>query len=277
MIDINSFGVIGGDRRQAALAESIAGDGYSVYAWGFDHLPLNDSVRQATLEEIAEKCMVVVLPLPVTADGRTLNAPYAEEELVLDDSFAALMRHREVYGGQVAKLLSTSEYWNIMDVNDYFTREEFTVRNAAATAEGAVEIAMREYDKTICGSRCLVTGFGRIGKALAWMLRGLGASVSVSARKPADLAWIEVYGYTPVKSDDICRGESYDIIFNTVPAMIFSESVLGRIQPVSYTHLLWLLQQHISSYGFCISFTAICGLTEKSFSAIPVYTGQLCR
>ena len=105
------------------------------------------------------------------------------------------------------------------------------MRNAAATAEGAVEIAMREYDRTICGSRCLVTGFGRIGKALAWALRGLGASVSVSARKPADLAWIEVYGYTPVKSDEICRGENYDIIFNTVPAMVFSESVLSRIHP----------------------------------------------
>ena len=231
MININSFGVIGGDRRQAALAESIAKDGYSVYAWGFDHLPLEESVQQATLEEISEKCMVIILPLPVTADGRTLNAPYAEEEIVLDDSFAALMRHREVYGGQVAKLFSTSEYWNAMDVNDYFTREDFTVRNAAVTAEGAVEIAMREYDRTICGSRCLVAGFGRIGKALAWMLRGLGASVTVSARKPADLAWIDVYGYTPVKSDEICLGEKYDIIFNTVPAMVFSHKTLNRVDP----------------------------------------------
>lgn len=231
MININSFGVIGGDRRQAALAESIAKDGYSVYAWGFDHLPLEESVQQATLEEISEKCMVIILPLPVTADGRTLNAPYAEEEIVLDDSFAALMRHREVYGGQVAKLFSTSEYWNAMDVNDYFTREDFTVRNAAATAEGAVEIAMREYDRTICGSRCLVAGFGRIGKALAWMLRGLGASVTVSARKPADLAWIDVYGYTPVKSDEICLREKYDIIFNTVPAMVFSDKTLNRVDP----------------------------------------------
>ncbi len=231
MININSFGVIGGDRRQAALAESIAKDGYSVYAWGFDHLPLEESVQQATLEEISEKCMVIILPLPVTADGRTLNAPYAEEEIVLDDSFAALMRHREVYGGQVAKLFSTSEYWNAMDVNDYFTREDFTVRNAAVTAEGAVEIAMREYDRTICGSRCLVAGFGRIGKALAWMLRGLGASVTVSARKPADLAWIDVYGYTPVKSDEICLGEKYDIIFNTVPAMVFFHKTLNRVDP----------------------------------------------
>ena len=231
MIDINSFGVIGGDRRQAALAESIAKDGFSVYAWGFDHLPLEDAVRQATLEEIAERCMIIVLPLPVTADGKTLNAPYAEEALPLDDSFAALMRHREVYGGQVAKLLSTSELWNVMDVNDYFTREEFMVRNAAATSEGAIEIAMREYDRTICGSKCLVAGFGRIGKALSWMLRGMGASVSVSARKPADLAWIEIYGYTPVKSDELCRGESYDIIFNTVPAKVFTEKVLAGVSP----------------------------------------------
>ena len=142
-----------------------------------------------------------------------------------------LVIERGLYGGQVAKLFSTSEYWNAMDVNDYFTREDFTVRNAAVTAEGAVEIAMREYDRTICGSRCLVAGFGRIGKALAWMLRGLGASVTVSARKPADLAWIDVYGYTPVKSDEICLREKYDIIFNTVPAMVFSDKTLNRVDP----------------------------------------------
>lgn len=231
MIDINSFGVIGGDRRQAALAESIAEDGYTVYAWGFDRLPLRDTVRQASIEEIAEKCMVIVLPLPVTADGKTLNAPYAESPLLLDDSFAALLRHREVYGGQVSRLFSTSELWNAMDVNDYYTREEFAVRNAAATSEGAMEIAMREYDRTLSGSRCLVTGFGRIGKALAWMLRGVGASVTVSARKPEDLAWIELYGYTPVKTEEILKAGDFDLIFNTIPAKIFTEKVLAGMHP----------------------------------------------
>ena len=62
MININSFGVIGGDRRQAALAESIAKDGYSVYAWGFDHLPLEESVQQATLEEISENVWLSFFP-----------------------------------------------------------------------------------------------------------------------------------------------------------------------------------------------------------------------
>ena len=59
---------------------------------------------------------------------------------------------------------------------------------------------MREFPGTINGARCLVTGFGRIGKVLAVMLRGLGADVTVSARKAQDLAWIELFGCRAVQT-----------------------------------------------------------------------------
>ena len=36
MIKINSFGVIGGDKRQVAMIDAIAQDGYTVYAAGFE-------------------------------------------------------------------------------------------------------------------------------------------------------------------------------------------------------------------------------------------------
>ena len=37
MIDRIHFGIVGGDQRQTALADSIAGDGFTVYACGFDN------------------------------------------------------------------------------------------------------------------------------------------------------------------------------------------------------------------------------------------------
>ena len=36
MVEMNRFGILGGDKRQIYLAQSIAADGYQVYACGFD-------------------------------------------------------------------------------------------------------------------------------------------------------------------------------------------------------------------------------------------------
>ena len=83
MVDINSFGLLGGDRRQAALADALARDGCTVCVWGLDGLPLDPKVRRCTPEEIYETCAAIILPLPATADGRTVNAPYADRAIVL--------------------------------------------------------------------------------------------------------------------------------------------------------------------------------------------------
>ena len=66
------------------------------------------------------------------------------------------------------------------------------------------------------------------------MLRGIGAEVTVSARKSADLAWVESYGYAPVKTAGIGeKEERFDVIFNTVPALIFTRSVLSKLRGCS--------------------------------------------
>jgi dipicolinate synthase subunit A len=230
MIDGNSFGIIGGDSRQIALADSIASDGFTVLADGFENIDFANQVKKAGLEEIVENCENIVLPLPVTADGIHVRMDYSEENIVLDDAFAALMRGKEVFGGMMGKLYQTSEIWATVNTYDYYTREEFAIRNAVPTAEGAIGIAMQEFPGTVNGSRCLVVGFGRVGKMLAWMLHGIGAKVTASARRQSDIAWIESYGYESVLTEQVCEGESYDVIFNTVPAVIFNRRILSRMK-----------------------------------------------
>ncbi|HEX2985962.1 MAG TPA: dipicolinate synthase subunit DpsA [Caproiciproducens sp.] len=230
MIDINSFCVLGGDKRQIALAESIAADGYNVYTVGFDQIDFSGDVKKSTLDEAVQKCENIILPLPVTSDGKYLNTVYSNRKIALDNDFAEKMRRKQVYGGMMGKLYQTSEIWDSIDTYDYYTREEFAVHNAVPTAEGALEIAIHEYPGTVSGSQCLVVGFGRTGKILAWMLRGIGAKVYVSYRKPSDLAWIESYGYSAIPVDSICDHEQYDIIFNTAPAMVFNRKLLSKMR-----------------------------------------------
>lgn len=231
VININSFGIIGGDKRQLSAARAICEDGYTVLLSGFDRIEqlLGHVDGIVPPQECALCSEVIVLPLPVTKDGKTLNAPFAKEKILLDDSFARMMQGKRVYCGMKEKLVKTSKLWNDIFLFDYFDREELNVLNAVATSEGAVEIAMKEYPGTINGANCLVTGYGRIGKVLSNILKGLGAQVSVAARKKHDLAWISLYGYTPVDMKELSESGQYDIVFNTVPAPILDSHALAHI------------------------------------------------
>ena len=226
MTNRNSFGIVGGDQRQIALAESIAADGYMVYTHGFDRAPPVKGVKEVGLEELAERCDTVILPVPVTADGKKLNAPFSSRGIPLDDYFAGFMVGKAVYGGMMGRLFPTSSLWEEVDCNDYFIREEFAIRNAVPTAEGAIEIAIRESKDVLHGKKVLVTGYGNIGKVLSWMLKGIGADVWVSARKTKDLAWIQVFGYHPVNTEELPGNQEFSVVFNTIPAVVFTAKVL---------------------------------------------------
>lgn len=224
-----SFGIIGGDMRQSALARSLLSDGNIVYACGFERTELAGGVKKANLTETVNNCANIILPLPVTNDGKYLKMDYANKKILLNDEFAKELRDKKIFGGMTEKLIKTSKLWDTANIYDYFKQEEFAVENAVPTAEGAIETAMHEFEGTIHGSKCLVAGFGRIGKTLACMLHGIGADVTVSARKRSDLAWIKTYGYKPVLTYGICKTAQYDIIFNTIPALVFDAILLKRV------------------------------------------------
>lgn len=227
MVDINNICVIGGDKRQIAMAESMSLDGYNVFVAGFDKINFYNGTIKSSVDEAIEKSECIVFPLPVTKDYITLNAPFADTKIILNDQFAEKLKGKKVFCGMASRLYNISEVWNDISIYDYSIEEEFMVKNAVPTAEGAIEIAMREYVGTINGSKCLVTGFGRIGKVLSSMLKGLGADVTVSARKKEDLAFIKLSGYTPIHTSKIYKTRGYDLIFNTIPHLVFDARTLA--------------------------------------------------
>ena len=102
--------------------------------------------------------------------------------------------------------------------------------NAVPTAEGAIELAISETPITIRSSNCLVLGYGKVGKVLAHSLQALGAKTHVAARKYADLAFIESHGCHPLTiRETLARLGEFDIIFNTVPALILDADGLKKI------------------------------------------------
>ena len=173
----------------------------------------------------------VVLPLPVTGDGTMLNAPLSKAAHPLSQVLDALRPGQILCAGRVdgGTLAMAQERGLIL--HDYFAREELAVANAVPTVEGAIQIAMEELPITLHGARALVIGYGRLGKLLAHRLSALGVKVSVAARKWADLAWAEAYGYG-VEQTDRLEGWlcSYDLIVNTVPARVLGEERLAELE-----------------------------------------------
>ena len=88
---------------------------------------------------------------------------------------------------------------------------------------------MEELPVTINGANCLITGYGRIGKTLSRLLILLGANVTVAARKFSDLSWAEAQGCASIEMSQLQNAGDFDVIFNTVPVMLFDKDILSGL------------------------------------------------
>lgn len=95
----------------------------------------------------------------------------------------------------------------------------YLARNANITAHCALELALAKLPVTLEKCPVLIIGWGRIGKCLAKLLQGLGARVTVAARKESRRVMIDALGYQSCAIEYI-RTENFRLIINTVPAMV---------------------------------------------------------
>ncbi len=222
--------VIGGDLRQLTIAGMLAADGYDVIIYGFDRDIKTDDLTHADTLSAALDSEIIILPVPVTFDNIKVNMPFSDEVLTLKSLTDGINPLSIVFGGRISRTLSSElESRGIMH-RDYMKRDELAIRNAVPTAEGAIEIAISETPITLHGSKCLVMGYGKVGKVLARFLDGLGANTYVEARKYADLALIESHGCIPLTMKEAkTRINEFDVIFNTIPALVLTKDVLSGV------------------------------------------------
>ncbi|WP_297719118.1 dipicolinate synthase subunit DpsA [Intestinimonas sp.] len=222
--------VVGGDLRQVRLAQLLCEEGHSVHTWALERAegvpePMAD-LSEARLADC------VVLPLPAAGEDGRLNAPFSEEKAELAGVLDALRPGQVVCAGRASPALLELARERELRLFDYFDREELAVANAVPTAEGAVQLALEELPITLHGARVLVVGFGRVGKLTAHRFQALGARVSVAARKWADLAWAEAYGYVPERLEQLDGSLcAYDLVVNTAPAQVLDAARLEQLEP----------------------------------------------
>lgn len=226
-----SLALIGGDQRQAVLAELLAADGHTVSVCALDRHMFPSSV---TAFPAPEHCpagvQAVIFPMPILRDEIHLNAPLGNAALSLGPVLDALPAGTPILAGAVSEPVRRRAERARLQVIDYLTREELAIRNAAITAEGAIQIAMEELPVTIRGLRTLIIGCGRIGRAAAALLHHLGAEVTVSARCPADFARIACAGWKALDTRHLSGHLArFGLVINTVPSLVLGAADLSEL------------------------------------------------
>lgn len=160
-----------------------------------------------------ENATHLLLPVPSFEPGGTVKGG-----ILLEDILSQFTPDVTVIGGNLNH--PALEGYKTMDLlKDPF----YLAENAAITAHCALGLILTGLTVTLPGHEILILGAGRIGKCLATLLKAVGASVTIAARKESDRAMAEALGYRSIAPGnwDLKR---YRIIINTVPAPMLDAS-----------------------------------------------------
>ena len=216
-MEYKKFLILGGDRRMAYTARYLTEQGYAVGAYA-NHCAegISDVVSMANLGDAMDLYDNIIMGIPFTRDGCTMYAPLCQETITTDHILDLTEPRHSFAVGQAGDFL-TSCIKRGASCTDYGRREDFALYNAVPTAEGVLALLIGNTPVAISDSSILILGYGRIGKALAAMLRNLGASVTASARKATDFAMMDIAGIRSITTGNYGELEHFDAVVNTIP------------------------------------------------------------
>lgn len=236
-----TIAIIGGDRRQAYMADIFYNKGHRVLAYGLDPDWMNQTasadavpkypsvVLTETLEDAVKEADFIVGGTPFMM-GEKLHCNKMSPGTDLMELMQILGEGKVLFGGLLPEELKRQAYNQNLRCHDFMEAEPVAVMGAVATAEGAILEAMQSRDTNIHLSESLVIGFGRCGKLLGEKLKGFSAQVTVCSRCENERTYARAYG---MKAIDFGQLEQvlprFEYIYNTVPALVLNRERLRRI------------------------------------------------
>lgn len=232
MSQLSKIVFLGGDLRQYYMIKQLMEAGFPVAVYGLDRGELGDTIYEATtLKEALSFGNIVICPIPVSKDQVDIFSKHAIPDLTLDKLKENLTEGHTLFGGCFNK--SMSEFCEKKNIRlyDFMEIESVSIANAIATAEGTIAEAILRSPINLHKNECLVLGFGRCAKILADKLKGMGAKVSVGARKEDALAYADAYGYENIPLSELSKHlHRFPFIFNTIPAMVLDSALISYIR-----------------------------------------------
>lgn len=223
--------IVGGDLRFVRLAQILCQKGFNVSVYGLCHPDLPSEVTVCTSLSELKNCPFIIGPIPFSKDGKCVYTPMCNTHVSIEQFFL-VAANSFVLGSVLGPSMRQLFEKHHIQYCDIFDMDETAILNAIPTAEGAIQYAMQNSEITLHNSKCLVLGYGRCGKLLAYKLHGLGANVSVEARSTTDLSFISTYGYRPIPLNELkLYLHEFDFIFNTIPVKVLDAPLIDLFNP----------------------------------------------
>lgn len=223
----SNFVIIGGDKRQKYLGEYLKKCGNSVETYGLYDWD-DDSER---LKSLITPKSVIILPLPVSKNGKTVFMPFSKRELPLTRLMSLIGSENKVFGGMFSEDFSRILKGKHIPFYDYYD-STFISENAYLTAFGTLKIILEHIDFAVSLGSFAVTGYGRVGRETAELLKKLSCDVTVFARSEEALSIASLRGCKAEELKNLCaQAEKFDIIINTVPHNVIDAQTLKNIRP----------------------------------------------
>ncbi|MEE0946489.1 MAG: hypothetical protein U0M42_06670 [Acutalibacteraceae bacterium] len=198
--------IVGNDKRSLLVKEALSKYYKSAIIYNYD-------------TEVQPHTDVIILPTPVTLDNINFSFTNSKDKSI-----------QKLFDSADKNTLIIGAGFNHERVYDICSRDDFAIKNAIPTAEGTIALLIDNTDRTICNSKILVTGFGRVARILLDRLKIFTSDIDVCVRKTSNHAEINAIGMNSIYYDELYKKiGSYDIVINTVPHLIFDSEVLNNL------------------------------------------------
>lgn len=224
-----SIGIFGGDKRQVYMALSLLNKGYTVYSYRLiSRITHKNHIEARGLDDLMKMCRILIGPIPLTKDLVTIS-----DDTICDSgkTIAHLLNKEHLLvGGVIPSDIVSLCHKKGVFCYDLMKNDRIAIMNAIATAEGTIMEAIKNSDKNLHHSNCLVLGYGRCGKVLAPKLKGLDTYTTIAARSEDALAYAYASGFSTISLCDIKTVlPTYQYIFNTIPALVLDQECLKLV------------------------------------------------
>lgn len=188
----------------------------------FHFLVYGKDERQRCLKEILENRGHVAKNAEESSAGFLM--PFCcrcrRQRLFLERIKEELVPGQIVFGANFGQSVACQAKEKKITVVDYMKADGVAEKNAVSVAEGILAEAICAMKENLCGSRCLVCGFGRCGSRIAERLAACQADVDVFEKEDQKRQAVGAAGAT--WRPHAVPG-AYELIVNTVPQPLFTD------------------------------------------------------
>ena len=176
---------------------------------------LTKAFDEQELQEIQKGDFVILSPAYKWSDSVVINMP--SNITIFAGNISE--EHKQVFESKNIK------YLNIM------LNEDFVLKNATLTAEGMLCDLILNTSSSMYNQKILIIGSGRVAKAVGYLFYKLDLNFDFTMRNEKEFNLTKLYAKNCVDwSEYKNRLKDYDVVINTVPAVLFNEDDLNKFK-----------------------------------------------